>query len=290
MNTRVILTSVFCLMLSLAAFGQRDAKVHGKYTHIVKEDESVTFAEAKRIAIANARAQAIKDEFGTLVTSDVISHTETDTENVKSKFWENTEIMAKGDWLGDTQPAEYNIEYDKDSKCILFTAEVWGHAREIVQAQVDFEWKILKDSPTSKSETLTFNNKDRIYIKFKSPVAGYLAIYLLEGSDEASCLLPYRDIESVPKVKGGTDYVFFDKTTDETAASYRLSTKSQVEDDQIVVIFSPNPFVKCIDVKSDPKRPNYINTMDFQKWLLKCQRRDKDMVVAKKWVRILNQD
>jgi hypothetical protein len=59
-----------------------------------------------------------------------------------------------------------------------------------------------------------------------------------------------------------------------------------MEDNQFVVIFSPNPFTKCNDITGDAKHPNSLSTFDFQKWLLRAQRADSDMIVDKRWVKI----
>ena len=107
------------------------------------------------------------------------------------------------------------------------------------------------------------------------------------GDDETSCLLPYpRDVDGQFQVKGNRNYTFFDKAADAAAYNYKVSTKRKLEDNQLVIIYSPNPFVKCNDITGDKLHPNSLSTHDFQKWLLKCQRLDKDMVVNKKWIKI----
>ena len=243
-----LLTSV-CVPLSVHA--QKTVEVHGEYTYEVGENDNITFREAKRKCLELARAEAIKAEFGELITSDVIdSNVETNGEATSSFFWENTVAMAKGDWLGDTKPAELNIEY-VDNK-LIFRAEVWGTAREIKQAKADLKWKILKMGNGEMEETNRFFDRERVYLSFRAP----------------------------------EEYVLFDRDVDPTAFNYRLSTKHPMEDNQFVVIFSPNPFTKCNDITGDAKHPNSLSTFDFQKWLLRAQRADSDMIVDKRWVKI----
>ena len=277
---------ILSIMMPAMAMAQRTADVQGTYTYVVGDNDNITLREAKRKCIELAKADAIKTEFGELITSDVIdTNVETNGEATSSFFWENTVAMAKGDWLGDTKAPEIVAHYE-DGK-LIFKANVWGKAREIIQAKADLKWEILKDGVNEKTETTTFASGERIYVSFRSPSDGYVAAYLIVGDDETSCLLPYRrDPTGMFQIKRGKDYVFFDKETDPMASYYKLSTQHETEDNQLVIIYSPHPFTKCNDITGDARHPNSLSTHDFQKWLLKCQRADRDMVVVKKWVKI----
>ena len=108
-----LLTSV-CVPLSVHA--QKTVEVHGEYTYEVGENDNITFREAKRKCLELARAEAIKAEFGELITSDVIdSNVETNGEATSSFFWENTVAMAKGDWLEDIEAPRIKIAYVGDT-------------------------------------------------------------------------------------------------------------------------------------------------------------------------------
>ena len=274
-----------CVNLPLCGFAQKTVEVHGTYNYEVSENDNVTFKEAKLKCIELAKAEAIKGEFGELITSDVIdTNVETNGEATSSFFWENTVAMAKGVWLGDTKPTEFNVEY-ADNK-LIFKAEVWGTAREIIQAKADLKWKIMKEVNGKMEESNRFINGDRVFLSFRSPADGYLAIYLITGDDETACLLPYKkDPTGRFRIKRGTVYTFFNRELDPETVQYRLKTNHPMEDNQFVVIFSPNPFTKCNDITGDAKHPNSLSTHDFQKWLT-CQRADSDMVVDKRWLKI----
>lgn len=275
-----------CVNLPLCVFAQKTVEVHGTYNYEVSENDNVTFKEAKLKCIELAKAEAIKGEFGELITSDVIdTNVETNGEATSSFFWENTVAMAKGVWLGDTKPTVFNVEY-ADNK-LIFKAEVWGTAREIIQAKADLKWKIMKEVNGKMEESNRFINGDRVFLSFRSPADGYLAIYLITGDDETACLLPYKkDPTGRFRIKRGTVYTFFNRELDPETVQYRLKTNHPMEDNQFVVIFSPNPFTKCNDITGDAKHPNSLSTHDFQKWLLTCQRADSDMVVDKRWLKI----
>ncbi len=287
MRTKSLLLVICILLTAQTVQAQRVAKVTGKYTYIVTDNDDITLREAKRKCLELAKAAAIKAEFGELITSDVIdSNVETNGEESSSYFWENTVAMARGEWLGDTEKPTIDIKYE-DGR-LVFSAEVWGRAREIIQSKTDLIWQIQKDGNGKKVAANSFESGERVYVKFRSPARGYVAIYLIVGDDETSCLLPYpRDYDGRYEVKGSTDYTFFDKEEDPQAFHYRLKTKRRQEDNQIVIIYSPNPFTKCNDITGDKLHPNSLSTHDFQKWLLKCQREDREMVVNKKWIKIL---
>lgn len=283
------LLSVFiliCANLQPSAFAQKTVAVHGVYNYEVSTNDNVTFKEAKLKCIELAKAEAIKGEFGELITSDVIdTNVETNGEATSTFFWENTVAMAKGVWLGETKPTEFNVEYT-DNK-LIFKAEVWGTAREIIQAKADLKWKIMKEVDGKMQESNRFINGERVFLNFRSPADGYLAIYLITGDDETACLLPYKkDPTGRFRIKRGTVYTFFNREVDPETVQYRLKTNHPFEDNQFVIIFSPHPFTKCNDITGDARHPNSLSTHDFQKWLLSCQRADSDMVVDKRWLKI----
>ena len=283
---RALLLFCLCYLLPLGAGTQKVMEVHGTYTYAVGENDNITLREAKRKCVELAKAEAIKAAFGELITSDVIdSNTETKGESSTSYFWENTVAMAKGEWLEDTQPTHIKIAYAQDR--LLFTAEVWGKAREITQTQTDLQWSVLREDNGQKKETAEFTAGERVFVKFRSPADGYVAIYLITGDDETACLLPYKkNVTGRNPIRHNREYLFFDKQEDPEATYYKLSTQHETEENQLVVIYSPNPFTKCNDITGDKLHPNSLSTHDFQKWLLKCQRADKDMVVNKKWIKI----
>ena len=277
---------VLILAFTLVTQAQREEEVSGSYTYVLSENDGITLKEAKHMCIELAKAAAIKEKFGELITSDVIdSNVETNGESTNSYYWENTVAMAKGDWLGDTEKPQLDIKYEDDK--LIFTAEVKGRAREIIQSKIDLKWEIMKDGLTMRKKASVFESGERIFVNFRSPADGYVAIYLILGDDVTQCLLPYpKDTDGRFEVKAGREYMFFDKEEDLTAEPWKLSTKRRLENNLLVIIYSPNPFTKCNDKSVDKMHPNTLNTHDLQRWLLKCQREDRDMVVNKKWVKI----
>lgn len=284
---RTLSLILLAVIIPLSAVAERTASVSATYKYILSENDNVTIREAKIKAIEQARAEAIRNEFGTLVASDFISSDRLVNDELSSYYLMDTETSARGEWLGDEQQPEVTMEcYDNT---LFITAKVRGKAREIVRAKPDIKWQVLKDVDGQKKEADTFSNGERIYVKFSTPADGYVAVYLITSDTETCCLLPYpNDGSGQYRTRSGKEYTFFDKATEPTAKHYKLTTAEPQEYNQLVIIYSPNPFVKCTDVSADARKPNTLTQKDFAKWLLRQQRADKDMVVARKWVQINN--
>lgn len=284
-----IITICLLLLCALTATAQRVEKVHGIYSYTVGDNEAFTFAEMKQRCILRAQNEAIKEKFN----ENISARTNMVDANINgeaiSQFVEEIDVNAAAEWLGDTQAPEISVKYE--GNVLTFTAEVWGEAREIVQQAVDFDWKILCGGTTDSYQSNKFNNRDRVFIKFKSPIPGYLAIYVLDSTNkEASCWLPYRSNTSgYFPVAAGKEYVLFDKAVDPYASPYRMVTSKPIEMDKVVLIFSPNAFTKCNDNVGDYKHANSLSIADFKKWLRKARKNDKDMVVDQtQWITIVN--
>jgi hypothetical protein len=289
MKIHAIISVFFLSSITAIAQTPREEIVSAEYTYTVRDNENITFGEAKRKCIELAQAEAIRNKYGEIITSDFIdSRVNKDGESSDSYYWENTVARAKGVWLGNSEGfPKFDVAYSDGF--IVFTAKVQGLAREIIQSTIDLKWSIMKDGINDRVTAETFDSGERFYVNFRSPADGYVAVYLLEGDDVTSCLLPYsKDPDGRCPVKAGRDYVFFDKNTDPYAPHYVLKTKYAQENNQLIIIYSPNSFTKCNDKVTEKNRPRSLNTSEFQKWLLGCQRMDNDMVVNKKWIKIDN--
>ena len=289
MKIHAFISIFFLSSITAVAQTPREEIVSAEYRYQVRDNENITFGDAKRKCIELAQAKAIKDKYGEIITSDFIdSRVNKDGESSDSYYWENTVARAKGVWLGNSEGfPKFDVAYSDGF--IVFTAKVQGLAREIVQSTIDLKWSIMKDGINDRVTAETFDSGERFYVNFRSPSDGYVAVYLLEGDDVTSCLLPYsKDPDGRFPVKAGRDYVFFDKNTDTSATQYILKTKHEQENNQLIIIYSPHPFTKCNDKITVKNRPRSLNTSEFQRWLLGCQRMDNDMVVNKKWIKIDN--
>jgi hypothetical protein len=279
---RLILLLAALLLLSVAT-AQRTEEVCGEYEYVASDD--ITPRQAKEIALKYAKIDAIGKRFGFTVSGQTLVHEKEENGQSSASFHIFADTESKGEWIADTKVTEHE-PYINALGMLVYKVSVCGMAREIVGTGIDFSAKVLKNGTESRFESSDFRNGDEIYLSFRSPVDGYLAIYLVDDSETAFCLLPYQnDPTGKMKIKTGKEYVFFsDKHADrnEIVELYKLTCKQDMEYNFMYIIFSPNEFTKANDVHTDQALPRELSDADFQKWLARNRQKDKDMKVNKK--------
>lgn len=266
-------------LLTTTAFAQKVKTVEGEYTYYAPE--YVTMEHAKRTALDRAMIQAIADEFGTIVSQQNATRVENQNGRSDIDFLSIGGSEVKGEWLETIGDPIYNIRYEGDM--LVVTVRVKGKAREIVTAAIDFQARILRNGTDDKFEDDDFRSGDDLYLSFQSPVSGYLAVYLVDADGQAFCLLPYRNqTDGIYQVNANQRYVFFNtreapQPERPYVDEYVMTCSRSSEHNQIYVIFSPNSFAKATDNATDDLLPRELAYNDFQRWLTKCRKRDKDM-------------
>lgn len=104
--------------------------------------------------------------------------------------------------------------------------------------------------PNVASKSNTFNSGNSLYLYFKSPVDGYLSIYL-DDSKNIYKILPYKDMESKSCVKviADKEYIFFSKSKEHNYFGNRvdeleLFTPLRNELDKLHILFSEKQYLK----------------------------------------------
>lgn len=279
------------IILSVAAisFAQKVQKVTATYTYYVPEN--VTLEEAKRTALDRAKISAIADAFGTLVTqnnSTVITNQNGESNN---RFFSLGGSEVKGEWIETTKEPIYNIRYE--GNMFIVSVEVSGHIREIVSAGIDFTAKVLRNGIEEKFESNEFRSGDEMYLYFKSPVSGYLVVYLLDATtQEAYCLLPYKASgEGAYRIEHDHPYILFSAKHETQnpgiVDEYIMTCNRDVEFNDIYVIFSLSPFTKANGNKTENEvLPRHLAYEDFQKWLVKLRKKDINATISRKEIKI----
>ncbi len=272
------------LLVGIGSFAQRIEKVCGEYTY--HAPENVSIEQARQTALERAKTGALAEKFGTTVTQQNTTVVKNENEKSDISFLSLGGSEVKGEWIETTGEPKYEIFYEQDM--LVVKCSVCGKAREIVGAGVDFTAKTM-NSVKSKYTTDNFYDGEDIFLAFRSPVDGYLAVYLIDDSQTAFCLLPYSgDPEGKTPVKAGKDYIFFSKQHVAPAErnivnEYVLTAAKRVEQNFLYIIFSPNEFTKANDAFiGEVLLPRELSLADFQKWLAKNRQRDKDMKVETK--------
>ena len=260
--------SIILLLLPLFVEAQRIVKACGEVDYVVPESQSQ--AEAKRIALARARTQAIADEFGTVVhqTTTTAMHTTTESSDVDFNSFSENEV--RGTWIEDTREPEISMSY-RDNLLVIH-ASVCGKIRELKQNKTELSIRVLNDGKTDEGiETTHFRNNDRISVAFQSPVKGYVALFIREeNTGLVHIMMPY-DTENADgyarEVKSNREYVFLNSQDPQYPYSTPtiLTTDRSIENNTLIVVFSEQSFRLSLTHKGEfvPE----VENAKFQKWI-----------------------
>ena len=286
---RKLIIYILVLFCSLHSLAQNKAQtICGEYVYFAPSNVSTD--EAVKTAIERAKITALADKFGTLISQNNSTIVKNENGQSTTDFTSLGGSEVRGEWIEDTETPQTKVSYEKDM--LVVNAKVCGKAREITRAAVDFTARILRNGTGVKFESESFKNGDDFYLYFKSPVNGFLAVYLIDNEQKAYCLLPYAN-SSIGKVEieHGKEYIFFSRkqvspVEAQIVEEYNFTTEISLENNQIYIIFSPNEFTKANDSQAIMGLPRELTYSDFQRWLLKCRNRDNEIRVDNKMIEI----
>lgn len=299
--------TLFILILCAASvFGQMSAQrivsVSGEDTYYAPS--SMSLEQAKQEALQQARKKVLADKFGTNINSTTNIHlgnNEAESSQSRTDVQTLSVQEIKGEWIEDVREPEQEISYDKSMPgYTIIRTRIWGRAREIVSSKADVEIHLLKDTITG-SDAEVFQEGQSFYLSLQSPVAGYVAVYLLdESEDKAYCLLPAAiDNRGAVPVTSNRRYVFFSEDfakrhyspdNQSLGTEYIFTTNRSVLFNQVYVIFSPVEFYKANDRQEKDNRyilPRETTIQQFRKWLISCKVRDTQLVERQLSVKIV---
>lgn len=273
--------TTFLLLINtfLCIHAQKLVKVKGECTYQLPEN--VSLEDGKIIALERAKTQALADAFGTIITQRNSTIIENSEKKTALDFLSLGGSEIKGEWIETL--GEPNFQIISENGMIAIKVEVKGKAREIKSADICFEAHLLRNGTTIKNESTEFHNGDDLYLYFKSPVNGYLAVYLLDHtSQEVFCILPYRSSGAPSyQIEHDKPYIFFSSQLSENdpgeVDEYVLTCKKTIEQNTIYILFSPNLFTKASTQEPSKNMPRQLSYIEFQKWLGKCKAKDTMM-------------
>jgi hypothetical protein len=173
--------------------------------------------------------------------------------------------------------------------------------RELTDDDPDFEAFPLQ-CPDPGCKTSSFKDKGSLFLYFKCPYNGYLAVFLDNGKT-AQCLLPYARMpeafENGVPLKGGKEYILFSRQPEfgyfennTVVDQYELSSEDSQEQDRLFVVFSRSPIANpglqtgldenllTPEEKSlQYKVPKSLYSEDFQKWMIRNRTHKSDLRV-----------
>ena len=275
------------LLASVTAFGTAGdiVRVSAIYEYVSNNpNETPTQAEAN--AFEAARQKALEDRFGldvSKITNTLItSRTEGQESKSETNVFSAGETAVRGEWIETLQQKVLEKNYTKGFWVIKVRVE--GKARNYSTEKADIQYTFVKDVQDVESP-VTFRDGNDLFLRFSSPVAGYLCVYLVDEEQNAFCLLPYmsRQTGSQP-VEANKDYVFFSPKFDKEAQEYTVNCERSSEQNMLLAVFSPNEFTKAADKQGgknfrEEQLPRELSYEALMKWLSRNQTKDPDMVV-----------
>ena len=286
MNMRFKYLLFFSLLSFTSLFAQKVVTVEGTYLYIVPE--TVSLKEAKEKALYNAQVQAMADEFGTVISRRSLFV----SDSKQDDFYIEGDAAVKGEWIETIGAPTFECGFHNEELYVRCTIK--GKARELKVAKVELEIDVLRNGFAPEMSSTDFKSGDNIYLRFKSPVEGYVAVYLHDKTnDEVMSLLPYkRDRISALKINADEDYVFFSKehnTYGLYVKEYELLCNDALEENTLYVVFSTNEFSKpSLLAAEDRNALNHLNFENFNSWIAKSQTYDSNMQVEKFGISISN--
>ncbi|MBQ0085316.1 MAG: hypothetical protein KBS65_03640 [Prevotella sp.] len=275
----------FCVCYSVT-FAQRTVVSTGTYTYILKDNETPKAGEQKVLELA--MQDAVKKAFGRRVGVKNLLNIGNKNGESSSDFSSYGWNLVNGTWVETIGKPQINRTFD-DEGHIVFSCTITGKVKEGIDDTIDLEVKALKDPNNLLSESSEFfgstagdNRGDRLYLYFKSPVAGYLNVYLVdEDNGIAYCLLPERDATSgTYKVRRNHEYCFFKgkETNSDRSGRVYFTCEKPIEHNTIHVVFSPREFLtSTFDSHKEDYLADTLPLSDYEAWFARLSARDSQV-------------
>ncbi|MGN0086763.1 MAG: DUF4384 domain-containing protein [Alloprevotella sp.] len=288
-----MIKQTFCTFLLLltatsAVSAQQQGEVAVSAEDAYQVSETETLAQAKIKAVERAKIKALEQKFGTIVSgSNILRQSSTTTngsETTRTEFRSLSQSDVKGLWIANTREPKVSLSLKHGDLFVEVSVE--GLARELKSAGIDLKASVLRQADDERSASTRFRNGDNVYLSFKSPMDGYLAVFLYGEDDEVYTALPYAKNPGQPyRVKGGENYIFFSRAHSPEnlrpyfpQRGYILQATEKDEINRLRIVFSPN-FFSLSNASKETGGIFVTDYRDFDQWLISCRRSDEKMQV-----------
>ena len=285
---RLLLAIAAAVSVGVTAFAQKAKTVTAEYIYQIPDN--VAPEAAKSTALERAKLQAIADEFGTTVTQSTSVSVTVDNTHTSSSFTSLGGSEVKGEWIETIGTPIF--EFITKGTALAVKVKVKGKIRELLSERIPVKIRTFRNGLDDCNESSDFMAGDALYMSFSAPASGYLAVYLVDASDNVFCLLPYQ---------GQTDgfyhttanrrhWLFCKDHADETDKAIVdeliLDTDRPTERNRLIAIFSPNKFFKAVDTKIQDDLPRSLTYPEFTDWLSNIKKKDVTLAVHENFINI----
>ena len=201
-----VLISALCLPLFA---GNDVVRVAATYEY-VSDNSRETPEQAERTAIERAKQKALEEKFGvdvTAVTNTLITNRSGSDAQSQTNVFSLGGTAVRGEWIETTKKEVLEMAFVQGFWKIRVHIE--GKARNTTSEKADIHYAFIKDVQDLESP-VTFRDGSDLFLRFSSPVTGYLCVYLIDETKNAYCLLPYMSQQTGSQpVEANRDYIFF---------------------------------------------------------------------------------
>ena len=289
---RQIFFTIFVILTCSMLHAKDIERVSATYEYI-SNNPNESPEQAERTAIEKAKQKALEEKFGvdvTSVTSTLLSNRRRDGKaHSQSNIFALGGTSVRGEWIETIQEKIQEKVFSNGFWRVKVYVE--GRARNYSTEKADIQYAFVRDINDVESP-VTFRDGSDIFLRFSSPVAGFLCVYLIDEEQNAFCLLPYANQPSgSQRIEANKEYIFFSTKYDHDAEEYTLNCQRTSEQNAVYVIFSPNEFFKAADKQGgknfrDELLPRELKYETLLNWLSRNQTKDEDMVVRTSMVTI----
>lgn len=278
-KTYRLIAFIAVLICCNQTFGADIVTVKGESTFY--DDGTHSRVECMRLALEQARVDALAKKFGTIVTQDILQSDRLVGNREQNDFLALSSTEVRGEWIADDGEPEYKFDRDKDENLIV-TCIVKGKAKAIDNESAQFEASVLRNGTDERNADINFKNGDSMFLDFKGSQDGFLAVFLEDEQKNVFQLLPYTtDSKTRIPVEKGTRYVFFSPShgmKGDVVDELVLTAPYNVEYNRVYVLFSPKQFSSPVMNRVPGELPQ-MKAEDFSKWLVQTRKNDSAMGV-----------
>ncbi len=266
----ILLTAVMLLSIPVLPIYGKNGKVKCEGTYRYVYEAHVSHAEARVLGVEYAIQCAIAEKLGTTITSE----SRLEMTNSNEWFAHVSRFHVKGKFLRHIKEPQISDPIYADNLSSI-EISVSFYAQPLEYAPTAFKARVLRNGTEPRFEDDTFRAGDKFYMQFRSPKAGFLAIFF-ETTDNVICMLPYIGEEDEPFwVKKGEDYTLFEVENN----TYHMSCDEKDEINFVHIVFSPKSFIH-----NDLERE--MSLRDFSDWLDSRRAYDEQLEVETRMIKV----
>lgn len=279
---RRIITLIFSALavfgMTLTAKAADDKAVSGTYTYY--GHPGMTMVEAKEKALEGAQNEALRSEFGTLVSQDIMQTNEIVNDKEKMAFLSSTQSTVRGEWIATTGTPTYDERFENGAPVV--TCKVSGRGRKLSNKAPELIANALS-APDKRAVSSDFKDSQDIFVYIKSPERDVFAMVCLEDEDGMVYkMFPFESTPPQATLKKGYDYILFDKnrpggTLGEMPGDGLFIVTDKLALNRLYVVYSPNYFRKGSWNYLEEANLDTMSTKDFNKLMIELRRADEEM-------------